>query len=589
MKAPTLLEKLKSINYDKRYISDFEEIRKIGVGGFSSVFEVKNKLDDNFYAVKKIQLKIKNNKKDINEELEHVLREAKFLAKVFHPNIIRYYNCWIELKMASFETLKQETQQKFIENNMEKNNSSSDNNMQNLHQESRNENNGNSEFFLDIDITSNSSNSLFGFEDSPPPKPNLSVMKKENEKMQHPLPQKNPIFNHMEKKAGNLGKDLLTPPLKNQNEDTENIKSILIYIQSELCEETLENYINQRNSKYFKQKIHERSILKEEYFKEVSFILDQIISALTYIHKNCQLVHRDLKPSNIFLNKGLKVKIGDFGLVKKLENLTPLEPPFFFITPSISQEGSPLQKPKDVPLMKFAEEINYFRKAQTPNIEMCNSYKVENNKMFNTRSCGTKTYASPEQWAKNCFFDYRADIYSLGIIMLQMFHPMQTVMELNKTINNSKKANLPKDMIRDLPEISSLIEKMLNDDPDKRPTLKNIADTLKNISSRVLPHPPDQINLGKFFFKKEKAENWETKYLKIIRRHLYFFANESEPKAENVYNLGECDIKLMQMDDIDVISIEHTIQFNCFLHSIQNNETLKLLDEIKESLLVHIQ
>lgn len=88
---------LKGVN-DKRYLSDFEEISKIGSGGFSSVFKVKNKLDDNFYAVKKIQLRIKDIKNDVNSELERVLREAKFLAKVFHPNVIRYYNSWIELK-----------------------------------------------------------------------------------------------------------------------------------------------------------------------------------------------------------------------------------------------------------------------------------------------------------------------------------------------------------------------------------------------------------------------------------------------------------------------------------------------------------
>lgn len=56
-------------------------------------------------------------------------------------------------------------------------------------------------------------------------------------------------------------------------------------------------------------------------WKEAVYILNQIINGLEYIHITCQLVHRDMKPHNVFLKKNLQVKIGDFGLVKKLNNL----------------------------------------------------------------------------------------------------------------------------------------------------------------------------------------------------------------------------------------------------------------------------
>jgi alpha-tubulin suppressor-like RCC1 family protein len=46
----------KSTNEESRYVKDFEEIECIGKGGFGSVYKVKNKLDDRYYAVKKIKL-----------------------------------------------------------------------------------------------------------------------------------------------------------------------------------------------------------------------------------------------------------------------------------------------------------------------------------------------------------------------------------------------------------------------------------------------------------------------------------------------------------------------------------------------------
>ncbi len=44
----------KSTHEESRFLKDFEEIKFIGKGGFGSVYKVKNKLDDRYYAVKKI-------------------------------------------------------------------------------------------------------------------------------------------------------------------------------------------------------------------------------------------------------------------------------------------------------------------------------------------------------------------------------------------------------------------------------------------------------------------------------------------------------------------------------------------------------
>lgn len=57
--------------YVSRYQTDFETIQCLGKGGFGVVFEVRNRLDDCHYAVKRIQLP--NNE----EAREKVMREVK--------------------------------------------------------------------------------------------------------------------------------------------------------------------------------------------------------------------------------------------------------------------------------------------------------------------------------------------------------------------------------------------------------------------------------------------------------------------------------------------------------------------------------
>ena len=64
--------------YISRYLTDFEPIQCLGKGGFGVVFEVRNRLDDCHYAVKRIQLP--NNE----EAREKVMREVKVCEKRTH-------------------------------------------------------------------------------------------------------------------------------------------------------------------------------------------------------------------------------------------------------------------------------------------------------------------------------------------------------------------------------------------------------------------------------------------------------------------------------------------------------------------------
>lgn len=63
----------------------------IGKGGFGCVYKVKNVLDDQYYAVKKVKL---SKSTSVN-----ILNEIRILAKLDHENIVRYYHSWIDSDM----------------------------------------------------------------------------------------------------------------------------------------------------------------------------------------------------------------------------------------------------------------------------------------------------------------------------------------------------------------------------------------------------------------------------------------------------------------------------------------------------------
>lgn len=76
-----------------RYDKSFEEISTLGQGGFGKVFEVRHKLDQYTYALKKIRIHLSVDE-DIKTHL--VYREIQAMPRLNHKNIVRYFSCWVE-------------------------------------------------------------------------------------------------------------------------------------------------------------------------------------------------------------------------------------------------------------------------------------------------------------------------------------------------------------------------------------------------------------------------------------------------------------------------------------------------------------
>ena len=72
-----------------------------------------------------------------------------------------------------------------------------------------------------------------------------------------------------------------------------------------------------------------------------------------------------------------------------------------------------------------------------------------------TKSVGTRTFASPEQLrADTQQFDHRADIFSLGLVFLLIFHPMATAMERFGVLRDAKKGKIPESLTNEFPELA---------------------------------------------------------------------------------------------------------------------------------------
>lgn len=144
---------------------------------------------------------------------------------------------------------------------------------------------------------------------------------------------------------------------------------------------------------------------------EVRYYMHQIIKGVQYLHEQEGVIHRDLKPSNIFLDKNLRVKIGDFGLA-----------------------------------LKAKTSQRFFGVAGTPN------------------------YISPEIILK-AGHSFDCDIWSIGCVMYSLFvgvPPFQkkTVSETYDHIIEGK-YKIPDHLDSDA---AAMIRMMLNQDPEFRPT-----------------------------------------------------------------------------------------------------------------------
>ncbi|KAK2164645.1 hypothetical protein LSH36_61g11020 [Paralvinella palmiformis] len=215
---------------------------------------------------------------------------------------------------------------------------------------------------------------------------------------------------------------------------------VVLHIQMELCHETLQDWLAKRNS----QLEASRDVYEVVDCDLNMYILREVLCGVDYLHKN-NLVHRDLKPSNIFLNEvdtssKLTVKIGDFGLIRHNQHITDDTSPVSPLTPAPG----------------IVEEL-----------------KLDVNGIVLTGGVGTTIYASPEQLS-GAQYGFMSDMYSIGLILFEIFQPFYTSMERTKTLTDLRHEVIPHEFTDHWPKLSEVVQNLIHSHPDERPTAESL-------------------------------------------------------------------------------------------------------------------
>ncbi|XP_051925625.1 eukaryotic translation initiation factor 2-alpha kinase 1 isoform X2 [Hippocampus zosterae] len=433
-----------------RYLSEFEEVGRIGKGSYGNVYKVVNKLDGQSYAVKKILIK-----KVSKEDCMKVLREVKVLSSLQHVNIVGYHTAWMEhVQPTTYgENLLPELASPAQEDISDEDPDSSSSSYSVVFEsQSQPQVNG-------------SSNAAVPPSHGPPAKP-LALTQEKGQgvcpNMMRRLPENyvpcvflggrgpaqaskcpavgwdtsglfeaessrssvevnnNNSLSCVEKKREQYRSNRRTPsPAKEVH------LHLMLYIQMQLCERSLKDWMTERNLKPREERASRcpyGCVNAEHTFS----LLRKILEGVEYIHSR-GIIHRDLKPRNIFLNgHDRHVRIGDFGLACS-----------GLILDSHESVIAPL--------------------SDSPH----------------TMGVGTFVYASPEQ-LKSPHYDSKSDMYSIGVLALELFQPFGTEMERVQTLGDLREGKIPDCFSNRWPVLANYILKLTSIEPSVRPTTSQL-------------------------------------------------------------------------------------------------------------------
>ncbi|XP_056624561.1 LOW QUALITY PROTEIN: serine/threonine-protein kinase Nek9 [Triplophysa dalaica] len=230
----------------------------------------------------------------------------------------------------------------------------------------------------------------------------------------------------------------------------------MLLIEMEYCNGgNLYDKINQQKGELFKEEV-------------VVWYLYQIVAAVAHIHK-AGILHRDIKTLNIFLTKTNLIKLGDYGLAKKLD-------------------------------------------SQYSMAETC---------------VGTPYYMSPEL-CQGVKYNFKSDIWAMGCVLFELLALTRTFDATNalnlcvKIVQGNWTMEINSDIYSS--DLIKLVYECLDQDPEKRPTAEEVLD--RPVISSVRTELEERVATLNSAIKKPKLNTVTETSIAVVTtrsREVYFW------------------------------------------------------------------
>ncbi|XP_029432303.1 eukaryotic translation initiation factor 2-alpha kinase 1 isoform X2 [Rhinatrema bivittatum] len=419
--------------HTSRYLNEFEEIAQLGRGGYGKVYKVRNKLDGQLYAIKRILIK-KATKKDCIK----VLREVKVLAGLQHPNIVGYHTAWMEQvqppnvirkPVCKLQALGSSSSQQFnsipegkaageaIHEIPNKSVIHTDKRIDSIKRDAKENSKTNNTKATDI---SKEKCSKIGTE-------RTRSFKKQQSQEKNSHGEGAPLNHDSVSSSDSYTEEECPQRELCVHRQCEVQHYLMLNIQMKLCETSLWDWIVERNK---------RTPEASSPYQHVDVgctikIFQELLQGVYYIH-SMGVLHRDLKPRNVFLHgSDLHVRIGDFGLACK-----------------------------DI----IQEDTNQWLQID------------KTNGSAHTSGVGTCLYAAPEQ-LQGSHYDFKSDMYSVGIILLELFQPFGTEMERTKILTELRNGRVSSSFNGQWPIQTKYVNLLTSKVSSQRPTAAHLLES----------------------------------------------------------------------------------------------------------------